>query len=367
MRVRTSFLLLALGLFALGLVLSLPLRGGGEEVAFRPYRLEAPELALVLAARDVEYCAPYTPCGPGKRTDTIFYLRAQRGRVAALAIPRDLYVPFLGGKINAAYARGGGELLRRAVEEVTGLVADRYVVVTLDSIARVIDALGGVDVRLEVPMRYVDRAANLYIDFPAGDLHLNGEEAVRYMRFRHDALGDYARVERIKAVLAQLFKKAKDPRTWPALAGALVGVWEELDTDLSLSEVLDRLPAIRGFSDLALATLPTREGQGTFLLVDEEAKARLLAELFQTSPPLTPPEGPVRVRGPSEWLGWARAFLEREGLEATYEEATPQESRILAREPSLGAYLGDLFHLPVVVPPWPLPETVVELGPDLLH
>ena len=89
---------------------------------------------------------------------------------------------------------------KRAVEEATGLVAERHLIFTLEGVARVVDAVGGVEVYLDRPMRYVDRAANLYIDFPAGRLHLSGEEAVKYMRFRHDALGDYARLDRIKAV-----------------------------------------------------------------------------------------------------------------------------------------------------------------------
>ncbi len=64
------------------------------------------------------------------------------------------------------------------------MVAERHLILTLASVARVVDAVGGVEVYLERPMRYTDRAAKLHIDFPAGPLRLSGEEAVKYMRFR---------------------------------------------------------------------------------------------------------------------------------------------------------------------------------------
>jgi len=365
MRPRLSFLLLALALFALGGVLSWP-RPAALPTSAPKRTGPVPEMGVVVAARDIDYCAPRTPCGPGSRTDTIFYVRVRGGEAVGVAVPRDLYSPLVGGKINAAYGRGGPELLKRAVEEATGLVAERHLIFTLEGVARVVDAVGGVEVYLDRPMRYVDRAANLYIDFPAGRLHLSGEEAVKYMRFRHDALGDYARLDRIKAVATQVARKAQDPRVWPALAAALREVWRELDTDLSLEEVLDYLPYARDFQ-VALATLPTREGAGTYLYVDEARRGELLAALFG-GPPLAPPPGlPVRLRGDAGLIAWGRAFLEREGVEVRTEEAEVARSAVYATDPAAGRYYAGLFHLPVIAPHRPLAEVVVELGPDLLH
>jgi LCP family protein required for cell wall assembly len=314
MRPRLSFLLLSLALFALGVVLSLPRSPKEEDL--RPRRLgPLPEVGVMVAARDVEYCGYHTPCGPGSRTDTIFYLRLVGGEVKGVAIPRDLYSPVAGGKINAAYGRGGAELLKRAVEEATGLVAERHLILTLESVARVLDAVGGVEVVLEKPMRYTDRAARLYIDFPAGRLHLSGEDAVNYMRFRHEALGDYARLDRIKEVMGQVLRKAQNPATWPALTLALKEVWQELDTDLSLEEVLPHLPALKGLR-LSLATLPTREGPGTFLYVNEEAKRTFLAAFFGAATPAAPPKVEVRLKGLPELFAWAQTFLAKEGIQA---------------------------------------------------
>jgi LCP family protein required for cell wall assembly len=365
MRPRLSFLLLALALFALGVVLSLPRSPKEEDL--RPRRLgPLPEVGVVVAARDIEYCGYHTPCGPGSRTDTIFYLRLVGGEVKGVAVPRDLYSPVAGSKINAAYGRGGAELLKRAVEEATGLVAERHLILTLESVARVVDAVGGVEVVLEKPMRYTDRAARLFIDFPAGRLHLTGEEAVKYMRFRHEALGDYARLDRIKEVMGQVLRKAQNPATWPALTLALQEVWRELDTDLSLEEVLPHLPALRGLR-LSLATLPTREGPGTFLYVDEGAKRTFLAALFGAATPTAPPKVAVRLKGLPELVAWAQTFLAKEGIQAEAEVAQVAKSGVYTKEPEAGAYFADLFHLPLLAPHVPVPGVVVELGQDLLQ
>lgn len=364
MRPRLSFLLLALALTLLGVVLSLP---RPLEATPPPRRQGAlPEMGLVVAARDINYCGYHTPCGPGSRTDTIFYFRVRGQEARGVAIPRDLYVPSYGGKINAAYGRGGAELLKKAVEETTGLLAERHLILTLGSIARVIDAVGGVEVVLDRPMRYTDRAAGLYIDFPAGRLHLNGEEAVRYMRFRHDALGDYARLDRIKGVLGQVLKKAQDPRVWPGLALALREVWRELDTDLSLEEVLGQLGLLRG-ARLALATLPTQNGPGTFLYVDEGAKTQFLTAFLGGAPPQETPKVPVLLRGEGEVLAWGAAWLRRLGLEPALEEAPVAQGGVYTQDPVAGGYFADLFHLPLLTPHLPVAGVVVELPPDLLH
>ncbi|GAA6761386.1 LCP family protein [Thermus oshimai] len=364
MRPRLSFLLLALALFLLGGVLSLPRPQG--EAAVRPSRAGAlPEMGLVVAARDIEYCGYHTPCGPGSRTDTIFYVRLLGEEVRAVAIPRDLYSPLVGGKINAAYGRGGAELLKRAVEEAVGMVAERHLILTLDSVAKVVDAVGGVEVVVERPMHYEDRAAKLFIHLEPGRHHLRGAEAVAYMRFRHDALGDYARLDRIKGVLAQVLKRAQNPATWPALSLALREVWRELDTDLTLEEALAQLPAVRGLK-LSLATLPTREGPGTFLYVDEERKAAFLSPFFGTTSPLEPPEVPVHLKGEGPALAWARAWLSALGLKPTWEEAPVARSALYTQDPVAGAYFADLFHLPLLAPHLPVEGVVVELGPDLL-
>jgi len=274
MRPRISLLLLGLALLALAGVLALtPPKGelrSGESAAYRVGPL--PEMSLVVAARDTEYCGYHTACGPGKRTDTILYVHVRGSEAEILAIPRDLLVTYQGvsGRVNAIYGRLGADGLRRAVEELLGVPVEHYLILTFDSVMKLVDAVDGIEVDLPEPMRYTDRAAGLFIDFPAGRVKMDGKNAVKYMRFRHDASGDYTRLDRIKGVLSQVTQKAQSPRYWPRLPGVAQEIWRQIETDLNLQEALAFLPYVRGLT-LRAASLPTYE-EGNYLLSNPEER-----------------------------------------------------------------------------------------------
>jgi polyisoprenyl-teichoic acid--peptidoglycan teichoic acid transferase len=237
---------------------------------------EVGEISLVVAARDTEYCGYHTACGPGMRTDTIFYLRLRGSEATLVALPRDLHfvgdtpAGFYEGKINSVYERGGGaEGLRLAVEKVLGTPVEHYLILTFDSVMKLVNAVGGVDVVLPYPMKYTDRAAGLFIDFPAGPRHLDGKDTVKYMRFRRWEGSDLGRLDRIKGVLNQVARKAQSPRYWPRLPGVASSVWNSLETTVPLSTAIGLLPNLRGVS-IKSATVPTLE-EGNDLIVDPVA------------------------------------------------------------------------------------------------
>ena len=84
--------------------------------------------------------------------------------------------------------------------------------VDYEGFEKVIDALGGVEIEVEKPLKYVDRAQDLYIDIPAGKQLLDGEKALQYVRFRYDPLGDIGRIKRQQEFLQALLSKVdNDP------------------------------------------------------------------------------------------------------------------------------------------------------------
>ncbi len=314
-----------------------------------------PELSLVLAARDIEYCAPATPCGPGSRTDTIFYVRLLGKRAWVVAIPRDTYVETgdYRGKINAVYGFEGPEGLARAVEQVLGLPVDHYAVLTLDLAARAVNAVGGVTVYLPDEMNYDDNAADLHIHIPAGRQHLNGEQAVGYMRFRGWVGDDLSRLDRIKEVVLQVMKRALSPANWSRVPALLRDFWSDMETDVDVSRVLALLPDLRGL-DLKTATLPTRE-EGIYLVFDDAMRRSFLAAFMgiDEQPAVPPPEAKVLILdGSGAGLGEAYAKgLERLALPA------PEVRRIRLQEASkvlvdtaleAGGYYAEAVHLPLV-------------------
>lgn len=290
---RFSLIVLGLALLALAGVLAFgssvdDLYLGLTNPSYRTATTQ--EVSLVVAARDTEYCGYYTACGPGMRTDTIFYVRLKGSEATLVAIPRDLRYTTrpcgldtaceatYDGKINAVYERGGAEGLRQAVENVLGMPVQYYLILTFDSVMKLVNAVDGVDVVLPYPMKYTDRAAGLFIDFPAGKNHFNGKDAVKYMRFRRWEGSDLGRLDRIKEVLGQVAQKAQNPRYWPRLPGVANQTWNSLETTLPLSQAIALLPALRGIS-IRSATLPTLE-QGNDLIVDEAEKASFVSGLL---------------------------------------------------------------------------------------
>jgi LCP family protein required for cell wall assembly len=148
----------------------------------------------------------------GQRTDTIMLLHSGSSGPVLVSIPRDSYVPIAGhgrNKLNAAYAFGGAPLLVSTVEAATGLRIDHYAEIGFGGFVGAVDAVGGVE--LCVPQAIKDPKAALNIK--AGCQELDGATALGYVRTRATAGSDFDRVERQRAFLSALVKKATSPAT----------------------------------------------------------------------------------------------------------------------------------------------------------
>ncbi|MEO6881600.1 MAG: LCP family protein [Mycobacteriaceae bacterium] len=150
----------------------------------------------------------------GGRTDTIMVLhRSSSGPSTLVSIPRDSYLPIPGhgkDKLNAAFAIGGPTLLVQSVEQATGLRMDHYAEVGFGGFAGVVDAVGGVNLCLDQALD--DPAAG--INLPAGCQHLDGAQALGFVRSRHlYANQDISRIKNQRKFLAALLSKATSPTT----------------------------------------------------------------------------------------------------------------------------------------------------------
>jgi len=143
-------------------------------------------------------------------SDTIMLLRVNPDKKIGylISIPRDTRVKIPGKgkrKINAAYQHGGPNLAMRTVEDFTGLDINHYAVVDFQGFKDIVDALGGIDI--DVEKRLVDHRHQ--IDIRPGYQHLDGEEALKYVRIRR-VDDDFGRIERqqkfLKAVMDKLLR-----------------------------------------------------------------------------------------------------------------------------------------------------------------
>jgi LCP family protein required for cell wall assembly len=153
------------------------------------------------------------------RTDTIIimHIPASHDQAYLVSLPRDLYVNVpktpdgqFGGrraKINAAFAWGGLPLMVQTVEGFSGVRMDHVVVIDFFGFKDVTDALGGVDLYIEQDIKSIHPPH--YRQFTKGTMHLNGEEALDYVRQRYQFKdGDFARVRHQQEFLKALMDKA---------------------------------------------------------------------------------------------------------------------------------------------------------------
>jgi LCP family protein required for cell wall assembly len=120
------------------------------------------------------------------RADSIFlsFVDLEKGDVKLLSIPRDSYVEIPGhgwDKINHSYAFGHVPLVKKTVENLTGIPIDYWVKVDMNGFQAIVDAVGGVDVVIDHDLDYEDPTDTppLIIHLKKGAQRLNGEDALR--------------------------------------------------------------------------------------------------------------------------------------------------------------------------------------------
>lgn len=125
---------------------------------------------------------------------------------SVVSVPRDSWVNIPGhgmNKINAAYSFGGPTLLIQTLEQLTRIRIDHFAVIDFAGFQQMTDAAGGIDVT--IPAATSDMRA----DFPAGPQHLNGAQALSYVRQRYNLPGgDFDRVKRQQNALRALVRSA---------------------------------------------------------------------------------------------------------------------------------------------------------------
>ncbi|WP_290851759.1 LCP family protein [Gordonia sp. (in: high G+C Gram-positive bacteria)] len=167
----------------------------------------------------------------GARTDTIMMAHLPpSGKPMLISIPRDLYVPIPGmgsHKINAAFNNGGAKLLVQTVEEFSGVRIDHYVEIGFGGFDQLVEAVGGVEMCLDKPLR--DPKAGLKLK--AGCQTLNGAQALGLVRTRAFPNADLERVVNQRKFLAALMSRATSPavllnpfRVFPFVSGAVDAV-----------------------------------------------------------------------------------------------------------------------------------------------
>ncbi len=207
-----------------------------------------------------------------------------------LSIPRDTRTEIEGyglRKINAANRLGGAYLSAKSVRNLLGVDINGYVRINVLGVGKLIDALGGVTVNVPKDLKYQDDSQHLYINLKAGEQHLNGDEALQLLRFRHDSQADIGRIQRQQMVMQALIEQSLNPATLLRSPIILGTIKENIDTNLTLDSLLTLVNfGIRiDRSNIQMLTLPGRvsssqEFEASYWLPDEEEMKVIMARYF---------------------------------------------------------------------------------------
>lgn len=237
-------------------------------------------------------------------TDTIMIAKynPKTQQAYLISIPRDTFVgtsktsATASDKINSLYQGKYPEKTLAAVNKLTGLNLQYYVVVDTDALKALVDAIGGVYFDVPIDMKYTDKKQNLYINLKKGYQLLDGDKAEQVVRFRHNQDGttysseygdnDIGRMKTqrnfLKAVMQQTLKPSNILKVGEFFDIAQKYIKTNIPSDL----LKKYIPSAVNFStdNLETGTLPgtPQKCNGVWLFIqDKDKSGEYISELNQ--------------------------------------------------------------------------------------
>lgn len=237
-------------------------------------------------------------------TDTIMVAsyNPKTQKASLLSIPRDTFVgrneatANSYNKINALYQTGPEKILA-AVNDLTGLNLQYYVVVDTEALIKLVDTIGGVEFNVPIDMDYDDSSQDLHIHLKAGVQVLDGEKAENVVRFRHNNDGssypssygdnDIGRMRTQREFITQVVKQTLQLKNIVKIGEIVDIAYEYVETNVTLSVIKDYIPYAIEFNteNIQTGTLPgtNQKINGLWFLKADKAKAKeLISQMFET-------------------------------------------------------------------------------------
>ena len=223
-----------------------------------------------------------------KRTDTMLLVsyNPSNKSTTIVSIPRDTLINEYGNryKINAAYPIGGDSKVVSVVEDLLPVEINYLIKIDYKAFRGIIDAIGGVEMKIEQDMFYDDDGQNLHINFEGGTtVLLDGKKAEEFFRWRKNndgtglATGDLGRIENQHKFIKRVISKLKRPSTIFKTNKILNCIAENIDTNMPGSAMLKYASKIMS-SKINILTLqgePQMIGGVSYLVVDESKNIEL--------------------------------------------------------------------------------------------
>ncbi|WP_214842283.1 LCP family protein [Exiguobacterium sp. s150] len=195
------------------------------------------------------------------RTDSLMVatFNKESRQVTLVSIPRDAYVDIVTtdgefkDKINHAYAYGGIDTTIATVENLFDIPIDYYATINFDGIEDLVDAVGGVEVDVLIP---ISGRATGNVELEPGVQTLNGKEALAYARMRKDdPEGDVGRAKRQQQVLEAIINEATTINSFAKLNRIMNAVGNNIRTNMTLAEASQLQPYTKSLRSFNQETL----------------------------------------------------------------------------------------------------------------
>ncbi|MDY7601649.1 LCP family glycopolymer transferase CpsA [Streptococcus suis] len=184
----------------------------------------------------------YGPISSVSRSDVNIIMTVNRAthKILLTTTPRDSYVAIADGgqnqydKLTHAGIYGVNASVH-TLENLYGIDISNYIRLNFTSFLQLIDLVGGIDV--ENTQEFTSLHGNYY--FPVGQVHLNAEQALGFVRERYSLEGgDNDRGQNQEKVIAALIKKLSSPDNLANYQAILTGLEGSIQTDLSLETIM---------------------------------------------------------------------------------------------------------------------------------
>jgi LCP family protein required for cell wall assembly len=179
-----------------------------------------------------------------------------------IPIPRDLWIEGVAsfpqnGKVNEVFSEGNasegldaaGALMAEVLSSVTGLEIEHWLSIDFTGFREMVDAVGGVTIDNPVDFKYTHNAGQhrqgkwRHGRFRAGEIHLDGEQALEYARARYTSVisesTDFARSVRQARIMGALRGRVGDGGIGAILPG--LGLMDAMEgrvrTDVSVIDL----------------------------------------------------------------------------------------------------------------------------------
>ncbi len=240
-------------------------------------------------------------------TDTIMIAsyNPKTQKAALISVPRDSYTgkntakATAYEKINALYSRNENpQTVLDAVNNLTGLNLQYYVIVKTEGFIKLVDAIGGVTFNVPIDMNYDDPSQDLHIHLKAGEQELDGDKAEQVVRFRHNNNGtsypieygnnDLGRMRTQREFIMAVLKQTAKVDNVTKLKQILNVAEENVITNIDFNLAKDYIPYIVEFNtdNLETAALPgttpdwSKTNNVSIFVVDKVGAKKLIQEMF---------------------------------------------------------------------------------------